>query len=497
MSRHFFSHCRRICQTALMSHQLRNAVSRTGIDSELFVGVVGSASLCAKLNRDLENYQESAVLSSAHLMYLEKEFRLMCTAFTVTAVVFQKQQSLWTRSAFTTIERAQDQCREAASFFEGLDVKNNPVSVLPSEPLYRELHTLSKVVHEQRISLCLLAGVFDLIKPMNREGLNARDLAWNQKRSLAEVRERLKLQQASYRELCKDLPKSDSCQDNTAGVQPEELSDDLSTTHSTTGVSTPAEDWSDIGSDMTKTDHTSAIAVKNLQFCEGLIETMNNKIKKLQTFACDSDPVSAERREVLHRLIDEFVFEVLHVLKAPVPFQDHDDTDSEHDSQSDSGSIPEHILTELDLEHCLDVIRDFESVVEEIQEQPDQGNCWVLVKPHNVKHLHAVYGRLVFILLDWAPAPFQKGCPFSDPDQARKPRAVEECPQRPAWAVKKYPDIEREEVVESASSNSIDQGLQKIIELMSSDPTDKDVTKLVFFWTSLDEFNGLKREDVI
>ncbi|THY41805.1 hypothetical protein D6C98_09122 [Aureobasidium pullulans] len=489
--------CRRICQTALMSHQLRNAVSRTGIDSELFVGVVGSASLCAKLYKDLENYQESAVLSSAHLMYLEKEFRMMCTAFTVTAVVFQKQQSLWTRFAFKTIKRAQDQCREAASFFEGLDMKNNPVGVLPTEPLYRELHTLSKVVHEQRISLCLLAGVFDLIKPMNREGLNARDLAWNQQRSLAEVCERLKLQQASYRELCKDLPKSDSCQDNTAGVQPEELSDDLSTTHSTTGVSTPAEDWSDIGSDMTKTDHTSAIAVKNLQFCEGLIETMNNKIKKLQTFACDSDPVSAERREALHRLIDEFVFEVLHVLKAPVPFQDHDDTDSEHDSQSDSGSIPEHILTELDLEHCLDVIRDFESVVEEIQEQPDQGNCWVLVKPHNVKHLHAAYGRLVFILLDWAPAPFQKGCPFSDPGQAREPRAVEECPQRPAWAVKKYPDIEREEVVESSSSKSIYQGLQKIIELMSSDPTDKEVTKLVFLWTSLDEFNGLKREDVI
>lgn len=481
-----------------MSHQLRNAVSRTGIDSELFVGVVGSASLCAKLYKDLESYQESAVLSSAHLMYLEKEFRMMCTAFTVTAVVFQKQQSLWTRSAFKTIERAQDQCREAASFFEGLDLKNNPVSGLPSEPLYRELHTLSRCVHEQRISLCLLAGVFDLIKTMYQEGHNARDLAWYQKRSLAEVRELLKLQQASCRELCKDLPKSDeSCQGTSAGVQPEELSGDLSTTHSTTGVSTPAEDWSDIGSDMTKTDHTSAIAVKNLQFCEGLIETMNNKIKKLQTFACDSDPVSAERREALHRLIDEFVFEVLHVLKAPVPFQDHDDTDSEHDSQSDSGSIPEHILTELDLEHCLDVIRDFESVVEEIQEQPDQGNCWVLVKPHNVKHLHAAYGRLVFILLDWAPAPFQKGCPFSDPGQARKPRAVEECPQRPAWAARKHPDIDREEVVESASSKSIDQGLQKIIELMSSDPTDKEVTKLVFLWTSLDEFNGIKREDVM
>ncbi|THZ78527.1 hypothetical protein D6C84_08189 [Aureobasidium pullulans] len=478
-----------------MSHQLRNAVSRTGIDSELFVGVVGSASLCAKLYKDLESYQESAVLSSAHLMYLEKEFRMMCTAFTVTAVVFQKQQSLWTRSAFKTIERAQDQCREAASFFEGLDLKNNPVSGLPSEPLYRELHTLSRCVHEQRISLCLLAGVFDLIKTMknSKEGTNARDLAWYQRRSLAEVRELLKLQKASCRELCKDLPKSDPRQDNTAGVQPEGLSDDLSTT----GVSTPAEDWSDIGSDMTKTDHTPEIAVKNLQFCEGLIETMNNKIKKLQIFACDSDPVSAERREALHRLIDEFVFEVLHVLKAPVPFQDHDDTDSEHDSQSDSGSIPEHILTELDLEHCLDVIRDFESVVEEIQEQPDQGNCWVLVKPHNVKHLHAAYGRLVFILLDWVPAPFQKGCPFSDPGQAREPRAVEECPQRPAWAVKKYPDIEREEVVESSSSKSIDQGLQKIIELMSSDPTDKEVTKLVFLWTSLDEFNGLKREDVI
>ncbi|THX65366.1 hypothetical protein D6C90_07843 [Aureobasidium pullulans] len=484
-----------------MSHQLRNAVSRTGIDSELFVGVVGSASLCAKLYKDLENYQESAVLSSAHLMYLEKEFRLMCTAFTVTAVVFQKQQSLWTRSAFTTIERAQDQCRKAASFFEGLDLKNNPVSVLPSEPLYRELHTLSKCVHEQRISLRLLAGVFDLIKTMDnsQEGPNARDVAWYQKRSLAvaEVRDLLKLQQASYRELCKDLPKSDSCQDNTAGVQPEKLSDDLSTTHSTTGVSTPAEDWSDIGSDMTKTDHASEIAVDNLEFCEGLIETMKNKITKLQTFACDSDPVSAERREALHRLIDEFVFEVLHVLKAPVPFQNHDDTDSEHDSESDSESVPEHILTELDLEHCLDAITDFERVVEEIQEQPDQGNCWVLVKPHNIEYLHDSYCKLVFCLLVWAPAPFQKGCPFSDPDQARKPRAVEECPPRPAWAAKKYPGMEHKEVVESASSESIDQGLQKIIELMSSDPTYEDVTKLVFFWTSLDEFNGIKREDVM
>ncbi|THX41866.1 hypothetical protein D6D10_02372 [Aureobasidium pullulans] len=493
---HFFSHCRRICQTALMSHQLRNAVSRTGIDSELFVGVVGSASLCAKLYKDLEGYQESAVLSSAHLMYLEKEFRLMCTAFTVIAVVFQEQQSLWTRSATTTIERAQDQCLKAASFFDGLDVKNNPISVLPSEPLYRELHTLSKRMHEQRISLCLLAGVLGLLRfgPLvhgSEEGPRAGDLAVYRERCFAEVRERLKLQQASYRELCKDLPKSESRQDDIAGVQPEKLSDDLSTTHSTTGVATPAEDWSDIGSDVTKTDHTSEIAVKNLQFCEGLIETMNNKIKKLQTFACDSDPVSAERREALHRLIDEFVFEVLHVLKAPIPFQNHDDTDSEHDSQSDSGSIPEHILTELDLEHCLDVIRDLESVVEEIQEQPDQGNCWVLVKPHNVKHLHAAYGRLVFILLDWAPAPFQKGCPFSDPGQARKPRA------RPAWAARKYPDIDREEVVESASSKFIDQDLQKIIELMSPDLTDKEITKLVFFWTSLDEFNGIKREDVI
>ena len=108
----------------------------------------------------------------------------------------------------------------------------------------------------------------------------------------------------------------------------------------------------------------------------------------------------------------------------------------------------------------------------------------------DIEAMHKAYDSLVQLLCCnlVAPIPFQNDSPTSDAVPVTNP------------APASYPDLEAPKPVVPGKQKEdvrVDKALEAIIESMETTPTEKDIMKLVFYWTTLNECNGFTRADVI
>jgi hypothetical protein len=134
-------------------------------------------------------------------------------------------------------------------------------------------------------------------------------------------------------------------------------------------------------------------------------------------------------------------------------------------------------VTSLTLRQCIEETRRFLHRNNLIEESFGHLPGSTPVGTADIEAMHKAYSNLVDKLLFnlTAPIPFQ--------DDRSTPASAPEIP-RPA-----KPEVQ--------SNPNIDKNLEAIINSMEPTPSEKDIMKLVFHWTTLEESNGFKRAEVM
>ncbi|THY22779.1 hypothetical protein D6D00_06628 [Aureobasidium pullulans] len=137
------------------------------------------------------------------------------------------------------------------------------------------------------------------------------------------------------------------------------------------------------------------------------------------------------------------------------------------------------VITRHSLQLCQNETSIFVKLVGKVEQQFGDAPGSTPVSAETTQYLHEAYGDLVVKLLHGlaAPIPFQ-----SHQTASPAPEIIE-------------PSLPEPQDIRAYVSETLDA----IIKSMESPitPTDKEVMKLVFYWTTLDECDGFKREDVM
>jgi len=258
------------------------------------------------------------------------------------------------------------------------------------------------------------------------------------------------------------------------------MMDYWSTTQSTTGIMTPTEDWSDLGSDTTERGHTPAITRHSLQLCGYATANFLRLVVELHETMSQSDTEAVKR---LHEAYNELVTKLLHSLDAPVPLQYHGPV----------SSSAQRVTTKADMKLKLVILETsaFLRKNNDIEESFGHLPGSTPVSKTDMEAMHRDYSclvqRLRFALA--APIPFQE-------DQLATASASALAPA-PARVLIPAPEVPRPVVPDVQSEACIDETLEAIIGSMESEPTEKDIMKLVFHWTTLEECNGWRRAEIM
>ncbi|KAG9596746.1 hypothetical protein KCU77_g3971, partial [Aureobasidium melanogenum] len=244
------------------------------------------------------------------------------------------------------------------------------------------------------------------------------------------------------------------------------------------GIMTPTEDWSDLGSDTTEIIRAPAITRHSLQLCGYATASFLGLLEDTyQGMAQWGHAVLIEEKlQRLHKPYADLVVNLLHGLDAPVPFQGY---------PARSASVPIEI-TRSNLYLCVQNTKRFLERNNATEHSFNQLPGSTPVNVTDIEALHKAYGVLVRSLCHnlVAPIPFQNDCPPA----ARVPVASTAPASHPASEAPKpvMPEDQKEQV-------HVDKALEAIINSRESNPTEIDIMKLVFHWTTLNECNGLKR----
>lgn len=256
------------------------------------------------------------------------------------------------------------------------------------------------------------------------------------------------------------------------------MMDDWSTTQSTMGVMTPAEDWSDLGSDTTETGHAHGITRHSLQLCGYAAANFLRLTEDLYVTMHQWEwVVGAESIQRLHKAYDELITRLLHALDAPMPPQD----------LGLIVSSPQRSITKTDIHMAIEETRRFLSMNNDIEECFGHLPGSRPVAKADVEVMHRAFDNLVvrlFLALS-APVPFQSDKLAPAPAQIPAPVSISDS------------EVPRPATPGAQGEIFVDELLEAIINSMESEPTDKDIMKLVFHWTTLDECNGFKRAEVM
>jgi hypothetical protein len=259
------------------------------------------------------------------------------------------------------------------------------------------------------------------------------------------------------------------------------IMDDWSITQSTTGIMTPTEDWSDMSSKPTEIAHTPAITRHSLQLCGYATANFLRLMDDIQSSVNAKSTISVDAADVrrLHKAFDESIVHLLHALNAPVPSQSH---------MFQISSVSS--VTNRTLSPCVQETRRFLYKNKIIEESFGHLPGSTPVGAADIEAMHKAYSDLVDTLLFnlAAPIPFQNGRFASTP-----------APASPGPVPVSVPvsEIPRPVTLEIQSNIYIDKSLEAIINSIEPTPTEKDIMKLVFHWTTLEECNGFKRAEVM
>jgi hypothetical protein len=176
---------------------------------------------------------------------------------------------------------------------------------------------------------------------------------------------------------------------------------------------------------------------------------------------------------------------LLHALGAPVPSKSH--------LLRFVCKQPNRCLTGDDLYRCTQEIRRFRDTNNHIEESFGHLSGSTPVGTADIEVVHRAFNELVEKLLFnlVAPVPFQEGhiTPAKTTTSAPAPVPVPVSDSDPEVLGLVIPGVQRDSFT--------DKSLEAIINSMETMPTDRDITKLVFYWTTLDEYYGFKRAEVM
>jgi hypothetical protein len=493
-------------------------IDQEEFDIEFVDTVAGSATACANLSAKLDTLKgTTAGCLSGPVSYLVEDFSSMSESYSTTKRLLRDRESVWGKNVSLSIRFTQERCQDISTEVFAILGKYGEWDVLATAGSTQHLYQLSYslvVLKSHHSLLCTLdnlitvlndkpdeCGTLDIIvapafpwsyfRARREPVVQAMAQKMNEwssdyERSLHLVRENIRmLKRNSKLPLEYHILQGSSqrrASEPSTSQEPSTMNDE-STTQSTTGIMTPTEEWSDVGSETTEIAHTPAITRHSLQLCGYATAIFLRLMDDIQGSVNAKNTISVDAADVrrLHKAFDESIVHLLHALNAPVPSQSH---------MFQISSVSS--VTNRTLSPCIQETRRFLYKNKIIEESFGHLPGSTPVGAADIEAMHKAYSDLVDTLLFnlAAPIPFQNGRFASTPAPASPgpvsvsvPVPVSEIP-RPVT-----PDIQ--------SNIYIDRSLQAIINSMEPTPTEKDIMKLVFHWTTLEECNGFKRAEVM
>ncbi|THV83613.1 hypothetical protein D6D29_03746 [Aureobasidium pullulans] len=491
-------------RTAPMAENSQNIA---GHDTKLLDSVIGSATACANISKRLKDYtQTSAGCLSSPLDLLVIEFSLLSEAYK-TSSKHLKQKSGVSPNAIPVLEFAQNGCHRVAAELPTIIDKIGEWDILAPECSFDRLDLLSGHLKEYKAHLNLLNGILDLsehlpqkpaphespdsiVVPPFRDYMNptpAYSAAFARRKAAREaqvmmnrwsamcmasfrsIRELLQWKRARLEELATPKTSHGLLRKSVLEATSEDLpdADDWSSTQSSMGIMTPTEDWSDIGSDTTEISRPPFITRYSLQRCAYATASFARLVEGLRIYPGPDLTTDVQR---MYKSYDALLVHLLHTL----------DTST----SSQSAQVLEGVKTvaHLDLYRCRQAAGGFLNSVNDVEQSFGQAPSSTPVSTDDFCFLHRELDLLARCLKQ------KIGAPKPVPDE----RPV---PVRDSLLTL---NVREPFILETHSLNThVDRLLNTIVDSMESTPTDKDIMKFVFHWTTLNECNGFKREDVM
>jgi hypothetical protein len=501
-----------------MAENLQNIA---GHDTKLLDSVTGSATACANVSKRLRDLtQTSAGCLSSPLDLLVIEFSLLSEAYR-TSSKYLKQKSVVSPNATPVLKFAQNGCHRVATELPTIIDKIGEWDILAPECSFDRLDLLSGLLKEYKAHLNLLNGILDLsehlsqkpaphespesvivppiplLKYMTRVAPGpmptymrdpvayntyiaalerqkaAREAqvmmdSWSAKcvASFASIRELLQCKRARLEELATPKTSHGLLRKSILEATSEDLpdADDWSSTRSTMGIMTPTEDWSDIGSDTTEISRPPFITRYSLQRCAYATASFLRLVHGLRIYPGPDLTTDVQR---VYKSYNALRVHLLHTL----------DTSTSSQSAQPSKGVKTNAFLDL-----YQAAERFLNRVNDVEQSFGQAPSSTPVSTDDFCFLHRELNCLAGCLEQ------NIGAPMAVPDE--RPVPV----QDPVLA----PDVRERFILETQSLHThIDKLLNTIVDSMELTPTDKDIMKLVFYWTTLDECDGFKREDVM
>ncbi|TIA85359.1 hypothetical protein D6C76_01039 [Aureobasidium pullulans] len=493
-----------------MAENLQNIA---GHNTKLLDSVIGSATACANVSKRLRDLtQTSAGCLSSPLDLLVIEFSLLSEAYR-TPSKYLKQKSVVSSNVTPVLKFAQTGCHRVAAELPTIIDKIGEWDILAPECSFDRLDLLSGHLKEYKAHLNLLNGILDLSghlsqKPAPHEspesvivpplpkckawGLpdptfdqyKARSERWKAARkaqvmmdrwsamcmaSFRSIRELLQWKRARLEELATPKTSHGLLRKSVLEATSEDLpdADDWSSTQSTMGIMTPTEDWSDLGSDTTETARPPFITRYSLQRCAYATASFARLVEGLRLYPGPDVTTDVQR---MYKSYNALLVHLLHTF------------DTSTLSQSAQPLKGVKTVAHLDLYECRSAAETFLNRVDHVERSFGQAPSSTPVSTDDFCFLCRELDLLARCLKQ------KIGAPKPVPDE----RPV---PVRDSLLTL---DVHEPFILETHSLNThVDRLLNTIVDSMESTPNDKDIMKLVFHWTTLDECDGFKREDVM
>ncbi|KAG9677947.1 hypothetical protein KCU95_g15506, partial [Aureobasidium melanogenum] len=489
-------------------------------DQDFLDGIVGTISACANLSAKLGVLKETtAVCMRNPLDLLAQDFLSLKQSYHMVNGLLDRQKPIWSPAATTLIHNTQLCCQEITTQLSEIIDDSTEWHILAPEGTLRSLKKLSASFAVQKSRLGLLIAILGLVQHMSdkpdqhespdsiiipdpqpvhayyahqdpevRAATERRDAALYAARNMEDWSKYLEQSFASVREILQakissvdTASESSHDEESVATSERSANMENWSSTQSTTGIMTPTEDWSDLGSETTETGRAPAITRHSLQICGyftasflRLVEEAEGSVRRIYEPELASndllDMVSIRR---LHKAFGELAVHLLHALDAPLP-------------SDDLLSMPPATrfgVTRGDLHQCMAELNSFSerNIIIEQSFGPLPGST--PVGTADIESMHRAYQHLFLALLHrlGTPVLFQN-------------RSV----SAPVPAPVSVSEVSKPVVSEEQNKKvDIDQALESIINSMWTTPNDEDIMKLVFHWTILDDCNGFKCADVM
>jgi hypothetical protein len=331
-------------------------------DLELLDSVMGSTTACANISAKLSTLKKTtAGCLSGPLSLLIDDFSSMSQSYTSARTYLKHRKPVWGQNVSFSIEFTQDRCQQIATELPTILRQYGEWDVLAAAGSCRCLNMLSKSFKVLLAHHSVLFRILDHIsilarKPAEHEPPESIVIPKQWDHRYEELRARAYAADERARQMIKwskdcassfDLVQKAICLAKRRlkklldyqvakivfreqVLQPctwedHSIMDDWSTTQSTTGIMTPIEDWSDMGSETTEIAHTPAITRHSLQLCGYATANFLRLMDDIQSSvnAKTTIPVDAVDVRRLHKAFDKSIVHLLHALNAPVPSQSH------------------------------------------------------------------------------------------------------------------------------------------------------------------------------